>query len=101
MSFKQFMNELNGNRVEGQLLQTVLYSLISSFIVLGIFYFMFLREMNLGNKMLFIFLAIVAYAVVLPAFHQVRSYKNMPCMSGMMVGMTVGMISSFLIGFYV
>ena len=95
------MRELNGNRVEGQLLQTMLYSLISSFIVLGIFYFMFLGGLDLGNKLLFIFLSIVSYAIVLPAFQQVHSYKNMPCMSGMMVGMTVGMISSFLIGFYV
>ena len=39
MSFNLFVKELNGNRVEGELIKTVLYSLITSFGILIILYF--------------------------------------------------------------
>ena len=43
MSFKEFVKELNGNRVEGELIKTILYSLLTSFIILEILYFLKLR----------------------------------------------------------
>ena len=103
MSFKEFMKELNGNRVEGELVRTIFYSLITSFIILGIFYFIRFRyiENFIPKYGFFLFFAVLSYALIIPVIRQVQSYKELPCMSGMMVGMTTGMITGFLPGFYV
>ena len=50
---------------------------------------------------LYVFLAIISYAIILPSVRQVRAFKAFPCMTGMMIGMTIGMMSGFLAGFYV
>jgi hypothetical protein len=102
MSFKEFAKELNGNRVEGELIKTIFYSLLTSFMFLGVLYFFKLRYIEncipkYGYYLLFSALSI---AVIMPAVRQIRAYKEMACMSGMMVGMTMGMISGFLIGFF-
>jgi len=103
MSFKLFVKELNGNRVEGELIRTIFYSLLVSFGLLAILYFFRLRYIDdfMPKYGLFIFLAALSYAILLPSIRQVRAYKEFACMSGMMIGMTVGMISGFLAGFYV
>lgn len=103
MSFKLFVKELNGNRVEGELIRTILYSLVVSFGLLALLYFFKLRyiENFMPKYGLFIFLAVLSYSVLLPSIRQVRAYREFGCMSGMMIGMTVGMISGFLAGFYV
>ena len=100
MSFKEFLKELNGNRAEGELIKSIIYSLVTSFIILGILYF------KLGNSFFsksgyFIFFAVLSYAILIPTIRQVRVYREMPCMAGMMVGMTTGMIAGFLPGFYI
>jgi heme/copper-type cytochrome/quinol oxidase subunit 4 len=103
MSFKQFTKELNGNRVEGELLKTILYSLITSFAVIGILYFLVLK--NVANFIpkygFYLFLAAISYALILPAVRQVRAYKQFVCMSGMMIGMTIGMIAGFMSGYFI
>lgn len=101
MTFKQFIKELNGNRVEGELIKTVFYSLLTSFIFLVVIYYTKLMTIqNLVPKYgLFLLLAVLTYAMITPAIRQVRAYKELPCMSGMMIGMTVGMISGFMSGF--
>lgn len=103
MSFKNFVRELNGKRVEGELVRTVFYSLLSSLLIFFLFYFVYLKNIeNLTAKYgLVLFLSILSYALITPAIRQVRAYNQFPCMSGMMVGMTIGMISGFLPGFYV
>lgn len=103
MSFNEFVKELNGNRVEGELIRTVFYSLLTSIITLTVLYFLRLKNIEgfIGNYGFFIFLAILGYAVILPAVRQVRAYKEMACMSGMMIGMTTGMIAGFLPSYYV
>lgn len=103
MSFRLFMKELNGNRVEGELVRTILYSLVVSFGLLALLYFFKLRyiENFMPKYGLFIFLVVLSYSVLLPSIRQVRAYREFGCMSGMMIGMTVGMISGFLAGFYV
>ncbi len=100
---KKFAKELNGNRVEGELIKTVIISLITSVISLGALYFMKLRfiEGIMPKYGLFLFLSIIGFASVVPAIRQVRAYKFFPCMSGMMIGMTIGMMSGFLAGFYI
>ncbi len=103
MSFNQFIKELNGDRVEGELIKTILYSLLTSFILLGILYYFKLKTVtNFFPKYgLFIFLSALSYAIVIPAMRQIRAYKQMPCMSGMMIGMTTGMIAGFLAGYII
>ncbi|MDO8460015.1 MAG: hypothetical protein Q7S74_02820 [Nanoarchaeota archaeon] len=103
MSFKQFMKELNGSRVEGELLKTVLYSLVTSFIVIGILYFLVLKNVTnfIPKYGFYLFLAAISYALILPVMRQVRAYKQFGCMSGMMIGMTVGMIAGFMSGYFI
>lgn len=100
MTFKNFLKELNGNRVEGELIKTTFFSLISSLAIFFLLYFLFLRGGNFGNKIFFIFMSILSYTLILPAIRQIKAYKVMPCMSGMMIGMTIGMVASFLPSYY-
>ncbi|MFA5953233.1 MAG: hypothetical protein WC812_01440 [Candidatus Pacearchaeota archaeon] len=102
---KQFVKELNGknNRVEGELVKTIFYSLLVSFGLFVVWYFISLKNVEnfLPKYGLFIFLAILSYAIILPSIRQVRAYKNFACMSGMMIGMTTGMIAGFLPGYFI
>ena len=102
MSIKEFTKELNGQRVEGELIKTVFYSLITSFIVLGVLYYFKFRYIEdfIPKYGFFLFFAALSYALIVPTVRQIRAYKNMACMSGMMVGMTIGMISGFLAGYF-
>lgn len=102
MAFKEFAKELNGSRVEGQLIKTVFYSLLVSFGFLALVYFFKFKGVegfvsDYGYYLLFSALSI---ALVMLPLRQLRAYKEMPCMGGMMVGMTIGMISGFLLGFF-
>ncbi len=103
MSFTIFLKELNGNRVEGELLKSIFYSLLTSFAILALLYFFKLRfiEDFVATYGIYLFLAVLSYALLTPLIHQVHAYKSFACMSGMMIGMTIGMIAGFLSGFYV
>ena len=104
MSLKEFLKELSKNeRVEGELIKTIFYSLGTSLIFLGLLYlFEFrLREGFIAAQGFFLFFAALSYALIIPTIRQVRAYRELPCMSGMMIGMTVGMIAGFLPGFFV
>ncbi|HLC53921.1 MAG TPA: hypothetical protein VJK03_05245 [Candidatus Nanoarchaeia archaeon] len=103
MHFKSFLRELNGKRVEGELIKTVFYSLITSFVFLAVIYFFKFRyiENFMGEYGFALFFSALSYAIIVPSVRHVRSYKEMACMSGMMVGMTSGMMAGFLLGFYV
>ncbi len=103
MSFQIFLKELNGNRVEGELLKSVFYSLLTSFAILALLYFFKFRfiENFVAAYGLYLFLAVLSYALLTPLIHQVHAYQSFACMSGMMIGMTIGMIAGFLSGFYV
>ena len=103
MTFTHFLKELNGNRVEGELLKSIFYSLITSFAILAILYFFKFRFIAnfVDTYGLYLFLAALSYALLTPLIHQVHAYKQFSCMSGMMIGMTIGMIAGFLAGFYV
>lgn len=103
MSLKEFRKELNGNRVEGELIKTIFYSLITSFIILGILYYAKFRyiENFMNAKGYFLFFSALSYSLIVPTMRQVKAYKELPCMTGMMVGMTIGMISGFLPGFLI
>ena len=96
------MKELNGTSVEGELIRTIFYSLITSFIVLGLLYYLRFRFIN--NFMIthgyFLFFAALSYSLIISAIRQVKAYKEFACMSGMMIGMTTGMIAGFLPGFF-
>ena len=100
---KEFFRELNGSRVEGELIKAVFYSLITSLVTLAILYFVKLRFIDnfFSSYGLYIFLAIVGYALVMPTMLHIRAYNSFPCMAGMMIGMTIGMIAGFLTGFYI
>ena len=103
MSFNKFVNELNGNRVEGELLKTVLISLLTSIGLIAILYFINLKNVDgfIPKYGFFIFFSALSYAFIVPTIRQVRAYKEFACMSGMMIGMTMGMIAGFLPGFYI
>ncbi len=102
MSLKEFVKELSGNRIEGELVKAGFYSLITSFIVTGLFYFLgVLNQGLIGKYGQVLLLTALSYAVILMAVRQIGSYGQMGCMSGMMVGMTIGMIAGFLLGFYI
>jgi hypothetical protein len=102
MSLKEFKKELSGNRVEGELIRTIFYSLITSFTVLGLLYYLKFRfiENFMTTYGYFLFFAALSYSLIIPAVRQVRAYKEFTCMTGMMVGMTIGMIAGFLPGFF-
>lgn len=104
MSFSGFIKELNAKgRVEGELIKSVLYSLLVSFGLLVILYFFSLKNIEnfIPKYGFFIFFSILSYAVILPSIRQIRAYVNFACMPGMMIGMTLGMISGFLPGFFI
>lgn len=103
MSFKQFTKELNGSRVEGEILKTVFYSLVTSFIVIGILYLLILKNVTnfIPKYGFYLFLAAISYALILPTVRQVRAYKHFNCMSGMMIGMTAGMVVGFMSGYFI
>lgn len=103
MSFKKFMKALGNDEIDGEIIKTVFYSLIVSFITFGILYYLKLKDVdNLFTKYgFFLFFAFLSYAIIIPAVKQVASFKEFPCMSGMMVGMTIGMISGFLPAYFV
>ena len=104
MTLKEFAKELKEeNRVEGELIRTIFYSLIVSFVILGILYFFKFRYIEdfIPKYGFFLFFAALSYSLVVASVKQVRAYREMPCMSGMMVGMTTGMIAGFLPGFFV
>ncbi len=106
MSMKEFLYELRsseGKRVEGDIIKTIFYSLITSFVVLGILYFFRFRYIDgfMSSYGYFLFFVALSYALIVPAIRQVRAYCELPCMSGMMVGMTTGMIAGFLSGFFI
>ena len=103
MSAKRFMKELSGSRVEGEIIKTISYSLITSFVVFMVLYFLGLKNIEnfIPKYGFFIFFSILSYAIVLPSLRQVKAYQTFACMSGMMIGMTVGMIAGFLSGYYI
>ena len=102
MSFKEFTKELSGSRIEGELVKAGFYSLITSFIVIGLFYFLgILNQSLIGKYGQVLLLMALSYAVILIAVRQIGNYGQMGCMSGMMIGMTIGMIAGFLPGFYI
>jgi len=103
MSFKQFVKELDGSRVEGELIKSVFYSLITSAIVFAILYFSRLKliENFIPKYGFYIFFLVLSYAFIVPTIKQIRAYKQMACMSGMMIGMTVGMMAGFLAGYLI
>jgi len=103
MTLKEFKNALNGEGVEGELVKTVVLSLVVSFISLALLYFVKLKSIDdfIPKYGFWIFFATLSYAIVLPSVRQVRAFKEFPCMSGMMIGMTIGMMIGFLAGYYV
>lgn len=103
MSLKNFIKSLNNDNVEGELAKAVFISLATSFIILGILYFLKLKYIGdfLPKYGFYIFFAILSYSLILISFRHVRAYKEFACMSGMMIGMTIGMIAGFLPGFYI
>src|SRR3989344_2114186 len=103
MSLKDFLKELNGSKVEGEILKTIFISIVSSFILFAVVYYFRLRNIEgfLSNNGLYLFLAVVSYSLLMPGIRQVRAFKKFPCMTGMMIGMTFGMISGFISGFFV
>lgn len=103
MSFKKFIKELEGGRVEGELIKTTLYSLVTSLIFLAILYYLKLRyvEYFIPKYGFYLFFSVLSFAIIIPSIRQVRAYKEFACMSGMMIGMTIGMVSGFLLGFYI
>lgn len=103
MSFKRFIKELNGNRVEGELVKTVVISLIVSLLTLGVLYFAYLKNNpNILPKYgFYLFFSALSVAFIMPTVRQVSRYKEFNCMSGMMIGMTSGMIAGFLPGYYI
>jgi hypothetical protein len=103
MTLKSFIKDLNGTRSEGELIKTIALSLLSSFIILGILYFVAFKNVPnfIAKYSFFLFFSALSYSIIVPVFKQVRAFKQFPCMSGMMIGMTVGMVAGFLAGYYI
>lgn len=103
MSFKEFRAELRGKRVEGELIKTMIYSLLTSFVFLGVMYFILSGRVDdlVPKYSLQLILLALSYSLIVPAIRQVRAYRLLACMPGMMIGMTTGMIAGFLPGFYI
>ena len=104
MSFRGFLREVKqGTNVEGDLVKTILTSLLTSFVVLAILYFSKFRFIDgfMGKYGFFLFFAVLAYALLSGVLIHIRAFGQFPCMSGMMLGMTTGMIAGFLSGYFI
>ena len=101
---KEFLREVRGGKgVESQLLKTVLFSLLTSIIVLGALYFTKFKFIDgfMSKYGFFLFFAVLTYALLSGVLLQVRAFGQFPCMSGMMIGMSFGMIAGFLTGYFI
>lgn len=103
LMLKEFIRELDGSRIEGEIVRTLFYSIISSIVILIVAYYIGLQNVPdfIGKYGFFLFFCALSYALILPSVVQIIAYKEMTCMAGMMVGMTTGMIAGFLPGYYV
>ncbi len=103
MAVRSFVKALNEKGAEGEIIKAFLYSLVTSAVVLAIFWFVKLRfvENIVPRYGYYLFFAALSYAFLIPAVQHVRAYKQFNCMTGMMIGMTLGMIAGFLGGLYV
>jgi len=103
MSFKEFLKSLNNDKAEGELVKTIFVSLITSFILLAVLYFLRLRDIEnfIPKYGFYLFFTVLSYASIIPSIKYVRAYREFACMSGMMIGMTIGMITGFLSGFFI
>src|SRR3989344_3348208 len=101
--FKDFIKGLNSNEAEGELVKTIFVSLITSFILLAVLYFLRLRDIEnfIPKYGFYLFFTVLSYASIIPSIKYVRAYREFACMSGMMIGMTIGMITGFLSGFFI
>ena len=95
--FLKYVNE------EENLFRTLFISLLASFAILALVYFLGLKNVDnfVPKYGLYLFFAILGYSLILLSARHVRTYREFACMSGMMIGMTIGMIAGFLSGFYV
>src|SRR3989338_8513446 len=96
MTAKEFIGELNknkGDKVEGELIKTFLYSLVISIAILGIGYFVKLRYIDsfIEKYSLYLLLASISIALITSMIRQVRAYMNFACMSGMISGFNIGL----------
>src|SRR3989344_8515795 len=103
MTFKQFTKELSGKRIEGEIIKTILVSLVISLAFLAsIYFFKFRFQENFISKYgFYLFFSALSFSIIMPTIKQIRTYKDLSCMPGMMVGMTIGMIAGFLPGYFV
>ena len=103
MSLREFVKELKGSRVEGELIKTIFLSVLTSFFTFVVIYYFRLRNIEgfFSKYGLFLFFVLLSYALILPSVRQVRAFRRFSCMTGMMIGMTIGMMGGFLAGFYV
>ena len=102
MTLKDFMSELNGDGVEGEIVRTIFYSLLTSMVILAALYYFKFRfvEGFISDYGFYLFFSALSIAFIIPSLRHVRAYREFPCMTGMMIGMTIGMVSGFLLGFY-
>jgi len=102
MALNEFVKELNGERIEGEIIKTLMVSLITSFLTLFLIYYIKLRDMNnfISDYGFFLFFAVLSYALIMPSIRQVRAFKQFPCMTGMMIGMTIGMSVGIFLGYF-
>ena len=102
MTFKEFVKSLNNNEAEGELVKTIIYSVIASALMLGLLYLVKLKDIPefFPKYGLYIFLSMISFSFIAGSVKHVKNFKGIMCMSGMMVGMTIGMISGFLAGAY-
>ncbi len=102
MSWKSFIRGLQGDRTEGELIKTLFYSLLTSFLLLGILYLIKFRyiEQFMPKYGIALFFTALSYAFIVATVRHVRAYREFGCMAGMMIGMASGMMG-FLPGFYV
>ncbi len=99
---KEFVKSLTKDGVEGELIKTIFVSLATSFGILAILYFLFLRSVEnfIPKYGFFLFFAILSYSLILLSVRHIRAYKEFACMSGMMIGMTIGAIAGLLPAFF-
>ena len=103
MPVSEFLKLLNKGEVEKELVKTIFVSLVTSFVLIGILYFLILKQIEnfIPKYGFFLFFSVLSYSLILLSVKHVRAYKEFSCMSGMMIGMTIGMITGFLPGFYI
>jgi flagellar basal body-associated protein FliL len=102
MALKKFANALNEKGNEGEIIKTIIISIVVGLAAAALVYFFIIKNNPaLSKYSYYLFIAAVSYGFLVSSVKYLKAYRAFSCMSGMMIGMTIGMESGFLAGMFI